>query len=205
MTNDVKTDLACISSIVDYVLDVHKVKVSWRIVCLDDKEWRKIMEEKSALDTASYEFWKRIPELLHAQKNDIDPLTVSNLREAIRLAKQSTVEYGTVPSLADYLAANAMVVHVNTMLNSEKWPPGHLQPFTLEMAKKNRHMDFLIFINSSSSSSFSNASHDEKLNILAHEALHIVNSVRNLPKSSVESIETRAEKLVSDFKKRARK
>lgn len=192
-----------ISHIVDYILDHHKVKVSWRIVGLDDEEWSRVMAERSALDEASLNGWKQISELLNdpTVKKDEDIATLLKLREAVSLAKQARVEYGTLPSLADYLAADAMVVPVNeTLTFTEKM--SHLQPFTREMVKENRHVDFLIFINSSK---FSEASHDEKLTILAHEAVHIVELVRNSQSGSFESIETKAEKLVSNFKERAEK
>lgn len=189
-----------ISRIVGFVLHAHRVKVSWMIVGLDEEEWSKAMSERSALDTISRKNWEQISKLLGDPAVKTDIPTLLKLHEAARLAKQTLVEYDTVLSFADYLASDAMVVSVNEILSlSGKMP--HLQPFTLGMAKENYHVDFLIFINSSR---FSDASYDEKLTILAHEAVHIIELVRNSKRSSFESTETNAKRMVSDFKKQVK-
>jgi len=189
-----------IRRIVDFILDAHSVKVSWMIVGLDDDEWSKALSEKSALDTISRNNWGQIIKLLSDPTVKTDIPTLLKLREAVRLAKQTTVEYGIVLNLADYLSCDAMVIAVNEILSLSEMMPD-LQPFTMGMLKENCHMDFLIFVNSSR---FSDASYDEKLTILAHEAVHIVEKVRNLQLSSFESIEMKAKRLVSDFKKRVK-
>jgi len=170
------------------------------IVGLDDDEWSKALSEKSALDTISRNNWGQIIKLLSDPTVKTDIPTLLKLREAVRLAKQTTVEYGIVLNLADYLSCDAMVIAVNEILSLSEMMPD-LQPFTMGMLKENCHMDFLIFVNSSR---FSDASYDEKLTILAHEAVHIVEKVRNLQLSSFESIEMKAKRLVSDFKKRVK-
>ena len=189
-----------ISRIVDFVLHAHRVKVSWMIVGLDEEEWNKVLSERSALDTISRKNWEQILKLLGDPTVKTDIPTLLKLREVAQLAKQTLVEYGTVPSFADYLTSDAMVVSVNeTRSILEKMP--HLQPFMLGMTKENYHVDFLIFINSSR---FSDGSYDEKLTILAHEAVHIIELVQNSQLSSFESIETKVKRLVSDFKKRVK-
>ena len=152
--------------------------------------------EKSALGTFSRNNWRQIFKAVDDPMVKKDLSTLLKLREAARLATQVLVEYSTVPSLADYLAADAMVVPVNeTLTLSENMP--NLQPFTLERLKKNCYVDFLIFINSCR---FFNASYDEKLTILAHEAMHVVESARSSEHSSFEATEMKVKKWVSDFK-----
>jgi len=189
-----------ISRIVDFVLRDCRVKVSWIIVGLDEEEWSKVASERSALDTATHNNWEQIIKLLDDPKAKRDMPTLLKLRESLQLARQVTVEYGTVLGVVDYFDADAMVVSLNEILNFSEVMP-NLQPFTLGMAKENCHVDFLIFINSSR---FSAASSDEKLTILAHEALHILKSVRNSQPSSFESIEADAKRIVSDFKKQVK-
>jgi len=187
-----------ISRIVEFVLHAHKVKVRWMIVGLDEEEWSKVSSAMSALDTILRRNWEQIFRLLDDPTVKKDLPTLLKLRESARLERQILLEYGTTQGLADYLVSDAMVVPVNVILSlSEKMPD--LQPFTMDMAKENFHADFLIFVNSSR---FSDASHDEKLTILCHEALHIVQQVRNSPPSSFESIEIKAKRLILDFKKR---
>ncbi len=89
-----------IRRIVDFILDAHSVKVSWMIVGLDDDEWSKALSEKSALDTISRNNWRQIIKLLSDPTVKTDIPTLLKLREAVRLAKQTTVEYGIVLNLA---------------------------------------------------------------------------------------------------------
>ena len=108
--------------------------------------FRNICRENSTLDVISRKNWERISEQLHDPTVKIDLPTQLELREAIRLTKQTLVEYISTPSLADYLTANTMIVSVNEILSlSEKMP--YPQPFTLGMAKENFHVDFLVLIN----------------------------------------------------------
>ena len=127
----------------------------------------------------------------------MDLPTLLKLKEHLRLVKQSLTEYGVVLEYTDYSESDAMLVPVKEILRLPR-PISVFGPFTVSLAEQNSDVDTLILVNSVR---FSSLPREEKLAVLAHEALHIVENKLSFRRSSFGSIEKRAKRLVRDFER----
>ncbi len=75
-------------------------------------------------------------------------------------------------------------------------------PFMVSLAEQNSEVDTLILVNSVK---LSNRPDEQKLVVLAHEALHMVEDKLDSPKDSFGSIEKRAKRLVRDFQRQRKR
>lgn len=192
-----------ISGIVDFALHADRVSLGWRIIELNEDEWRRVSWERSALDERSLTQLRALEIMIHDSDvdRDLDLSTLLKLKEYSRLVRQGLAEYGVTLRYTDYLQADAMLVPVKDILTSSHVVSPSC-PFMVSLAEQNNEVDTLILVNSVKLSSLPD---DKKLVVLAHEALHMVENELDSRKSSFGSIEKRAKRLIRDFQRQRKR
>jgi hypothetical protein len=192
------------NEIVRYTLRVFGVRAKWRIVSLRYGDWRKLMTEKAQLDEFSARIKDNLKKAMVTEEGRIEveenKALREKIRESFRLERQIEKEYGRELSLDEYLESDAMLVAVKAYLQpATKWLR-RKWAFARGLAVQNKDVDFLILLNPSITS---RNSRRENLITVVHEVLHYVEGLCD-DRSSFESIENRAEEIVTQFLEKKR-
>jgi len=192
------------NEIVRFTLRVFGVTAKWRIVSLTYGDWRKLMMERVRLDEVSARFKDNLKKAMVTEEGRREFEENKALREKIqelfRLEREIGKEYGRELGLDEYLESDAMSIAVKAYLQPTPKRSRRKWALMRRLAVQNKDTDFLILLNPSITS---RNTRRENLVTAVHEVLHYVEGLRD-DRGSLESIENRADEIVTQFLEKKR-
>ena len=175
-----------------FTLRKHSVSAKFVIISLNQKEWRKLAEERVASDEYANSLKKKIHELLGSGVS-VDSNTAQKINESMDKEKQITAEYDRALVLREQLNSTSVIFNIKNMRISEVFKKK--QPFKYKIYVKNRNKDFLVLLNTYL---LSNLQKEETYLSVVHETLHFVENCLGY-KFTYQDIERKSNEIVKEY------